>query len=246
MKPRVLFLALIVTASLTCPKPADAAIALDFGLNAQDLQNGFAAVTGAMTVTSPLTVPSAALPGGETVTITSSSVLNFRDRGNITNTNYDPYANLYEDYLRAGNGAAVSGTNPFSTLTISVGQLVPLTEYRVTLRLYDGAIAAASAGAYSFDITGTGDTNPLNNSYAISFHGNNAPFPGLSLAEREGYSEMFLADGSGNLQLTVTQTSGVENTIPMNSFELVMIPEPSSACLGSAAGLLMLLRRRRG
>jgi hypothetical protein len=225
------------------PSANAAPIALDFGGTGQDVQSGYIGVsgTGSGFLGSPVfQVPGTALPGGETLTITSSSSLSFRDRGNFSSANYGPLVNLFEDYIRAGTATAANGN--YSTMTIDVGGLLANTEYQLTLRLYDGGISATTVGAYAFTITGTGDTNLGNNNYAINFHNGG---PGLPADSQAGYSESFISNASGNLQIVVTQTAGLESSIPMNSFDLVNVPEPTSALLIATGAFLTVMHRRR-
>jgi hypothetical protein len=154
MNPPVSLFTRCLIATLALVSPARSAmIALDFGATGQDVQAGYTAVSGTGGLTflpSPVfTVPSAALPPSVTMTLTASApsnpMMSFRDRGSFSTANYGTEADLFEDYIRAGHGAAVTN-NEFHTMIIDVGGLAPATEYSINLRLYDGAINAARAG----------------------------------------------------------------------------------------------------
>jgi hypothetical protein len=186
-------------------------------------------------------VPSAALPPGITMTISSASPLGYRDRGNFSEANYGPLVELYDDYIRAGTGLAVA-VDEVNQMTIDLGGLEPEKEYAITLRLYDGAINLARAGTYTFGITGSGDMNQDNDLYSIPFHNG---MPGLDPEFRDGYTETFAADLLGNVQISIIQLGGAESSIPLNSFDLEAIPEPSGGVLALAGGFVALRRRRR-
>jgi hypothetical protein len=189
--------------------------------------------------TSPFAVPSSALPGGESVSIFSALGLNFRDRGNFSDANHGGLAELLEDYLRAGTGLT-SGAYP--TMTLDIGNLIPNTLYDATMRLYDGGIAAAAAGTYTFAVTGTNDLNPANNVYSVDFE---AAGGTTTLAEQAGHTERFLSTAAGTLQITLEQTSGTERTVPLNSLDVVAVPEPEALAFAVVGAVTSLGRRRR-
>jgi hypothetical protein len=245
MKIQIAHFLLAATAAIHLPTASGAdPIRLDFGGSGQRVHPDFTGVSGSTTTAVEggiFGVPESALPQGVTMTIASSSLLNFRDRGDFSSDAYGTSAELFEDFIRAGTGQPANGN--YSTMTISLAGLLANTPYQTTLRLYDGSINPNSAGTYSFNITGTRDLNPTNNNYSVPFQ----PFgsPGLSPSEQQGYSETFISDLMGNLQITITQTGGIESSVPLNSLELMAIPEPTSTALALAGTSLLMMKRRR-
>lgn len=240
---KALLQAALAASTLASSATADAAVVmLDFGGNGQDVQAGYTGVSGAGSgfLGSPVfSVPAAALPVGMTMTVSSSSSLSFRDRGSFSAANYGTEVDLLEDYIRAGTGMPAGGI--YSTMTIDIAGLSPETDYSITFQLYDGAISASTQGNYGFTITGTGDSNIANNDHALPFH---SGFPGLAPEFREGHTEVFTTDPFGNLQILITQTAGTESTIPLNSLEMDVVPEPAAGVL-ALCGAFAVCRRRR-
>jgi len=103
-------------------------------------------------------------------------------------------------------------------------------------------MSGLTVGVYEYQITGTGDVNPLNNSYFIEF---DTAGQGITPMEQAGYTETLLSDPAGNLQITITQVAGLESSVPLNSFRMDVVPEPGSAVLAIAGALFLTSTRRR-
>lgn len=238
----------LVSAFLLGASSASAAIHLDFGAAGtpgQRVAPGYNGVSGSSSanVTS-VTVPPSALPDGETLVITSStSQLIYRDRGNYSTTTAPTNAELVEDYLRVGTGAT---TGSYATMTLTLGNLQANTLYDFTFRMYEGGANNTNPalwGPYDYTITGTGDTDPANNTFTTGFDSSSSPTP--TAGELAGYTARFLTSGTGTLVLTITQTSGLERNVPLNSLDAVVVPEPASVALATCAFAGLVLRPRR-
>ncbi len=234
---------------------SNAALLLDLQLNGGPQQSGYFVVDTSTPTGSPFTETGLIDPNPLTNNIqlqisSSARSITARDRssGQVAGR-FGGLENLYQDFIRTGNGAAFdSVTNPYTTMTLSFTNLQPSQEYAFTLRLFDPGISDTNEGDYTYSITGSGDIDLLNNSYTIAFSNtNNDPEVILTPTQLAGYNENFFSNGSGALSITILQTGGAENTVPLVGLSLAAVPEPGSVALliSGAFALVGISRRRR-
>jgi hypothetical protein len=187
------------------------------------------------------------LPGG--------SVLTGGSRSNVAN------AALLENFASgpaAGSGGRFVANDAESLmrdyLFVNSGVATPSPGIELTL---SGLDAIAGVTSYSLYLYGAGDNTNQGGGWSVS--GSGVSFAG---ADSTTSATELTSDPADVLTLgedyiiatfdasaatrTITLTRTINNqTLAFNGFQLVAIPEPSSALLGGM-GLLMLFRRRRG
>jgi uncharacterized repeat protein (TIGR01451 family) len=137
----------------------------------------------------------------------------------VINTYYPPSGNVA---LPAGVTSVTLGTSRGSASTIAIGDLL------LFIQMQDAAIDSTNTTSYGDGATGTGSTN-LNNSgkYEFATATSNVPAAGGSLT--------FSASGPGGGLLFAYTQAAATATQGQRSFQVVRVPQYSSATLGYTA-----------
>jgi hypothetical protein len=163
-----------------------------------------------------------------------------RDRSTPVNAGSFTYAQIYDDFIFAGQSAGPSGG---MDLTVSGGLLQPNTQYLVSIYAFDSGSTPLPQPRVANWLDGNNsDLLVLTTSFeAAVLPTANDTYKFTGIAQTDATGTLFL---KGRNATGYQPDGAVSPGVFLNGFEISMVPEPTALSLILLGGLLALFRRR--